>query len=646
MVLERTGGFKDVLNSIKKSVFDEIEIILLIAIFAVWYLQNFPGAYSSSDALYADLAHHYLEGDFYYYYGINIRPLPIYFMSLGELLFGQNSFGHAFFSFIFGLLSIYLTYRIGRELGNRFIGFFSAFLIGATPLFVVGAVNVILETPRTFFILSLFYLALRYSKITDIRKKRKNLLLMGLVSACGLLAKQDTLFFITAIVLYLFIKERNHIIGLIRKYISFIKNTNLIKRTMRNHRISLSGSLVFGAMLGLIAKITVDFIWNGLAQERKDRVILRVPPLFRNTLSNPGTAFSWLYFLALGIIACFILWVLYVILFYDFKETLKWFIKPRQLNKVQKIMAWFITTTICILVILLPYLTQPHYLLYRFFSGYMGGIFGGFYSADTPAGGGHLVEIGGELYTQPPLWAYFYWIYHGLGLTYVVGLLLALVYSIYIIATKDQKRYDHYSLFYIFIAIPFLLYHARSVKLSYHIYPLFPLFSIYISTHVYEVTMRLRSKIPQLLRKEYSKYMGAIVCAALLFIPSSPLLTSLSDPDIKTDSGYDTAAQLVIEYAADHPNETITVLAHGSYALEYYMGDDMPGNVILIDRLWGNITEDELYDMVVTGEISLMVEMHDTRTADTPLNRYVEQNALSEYAIEKSTTDTVIYYLQ
>jgi hypothetical protein len=643
------GNTEDVETLINKTIrflHSEIEIYILMIILAYWYLLNFPGAFMTSDALYADLAHHYVKGDFSYYYGLNPRPLPIYFMSLGEVIFGGNSFGYAFFPFVFGILCVYLTYRIGTELGNRFTGFISALILGLTPAFAFGAVNVVLETTRAFFMLFFLFLALRYSKTEDVGRIRMYIILMGVVLACGIAAKQDMLFFIFAIVIYLLLKERIYLVELIKKYSSYIRDLNMIKKVIKSNKVSFTVTVFLGLFFGLICKVVVDSIWGNLAQARRDRAITKFPPLFRYAVENPESAFAWLYYLVLGVIILLSIWLLYIILRYDLKEVSKWFTKARKLNKIQKIIACIITFSVCLLILFIPYLSRPHFLVYHLFTNYFGEIIG-LYSTETAVGGeGHLVELGGELYTKPPIWAYAYWIYENLGLTYVVGIIVSLVYSIYLVFSRNRERIKHFGLLSILIAIPLVLYHIRPIKLFYQLFPLFPLFSIYITTHVFEVGSRAVFKIPSLSRKNLPSYMGAVSCAVLLILPGSPLISTISNPNIKSDSGYDTAAEQVIAFALDHPNETVTVIAHSSFTLDYYMGEDIPGNIVIFDRLWSNRTEDELLDMVVSGEIWLMVEMDDSRTRDSDLNLYIKQNAVSEDIIKASTTGTVIYYLR
>ncbi|UCE73457.1 MAG: glycosyltransferase family 39 protein [Methanomassiliicoccales archaeon] len=643
---ENAEDIETLINKAMRFLFSEIEIYVLMVILAYWYVLNFPGALMSSDALYADLAHHYLKGDFNYYYGLNPRPLPIYFMSLGEILFGQNSFGYAFFPFIFGILSVYLTYKIGTELGNRFTGIMAALILGLTPAFAFGAVNVVLETTRAFFVLFFLFLAMRYSKTGDVKRKRIYIILMGIALACGLLAKQDMLFFIFAIFIYLLVKERTYIMELIKKYTLYIKDPNTIKKVIKSNKVTFTVSVVLGLVFGFTGKIVVDSIWSNLSQTRRDRAITKFPPLFRHAVENPESVQAWLYYLVLCIIVFLIVWLLYIILRYDSKTVFKWFFRARKLNKIQKVIACIITFSVCYLVLFIPYLSRPHFLVYHLFTNYFGEIIG-IYSSETAVGGeGHLVELGGELYTKPPIWAYAYWINENLGLTYVVGIIIALAYSIYLVISKDMKKIRHFGLLYTIIAIPLILYHIRPIKLFYQLFPLFPLFLIFITTHVFDAGSLVASKIPSLSRNDIPRYLGALSCIILLILPTSPLISSISEPDMKTDSGYDIAAEQVIAYAIAHSNETVTVIAQNSFTLEYYMGEDMPDNVETIDRLWGNISEDERYDMVIAGEVSVVVGVDDSRTRDSDLNLYVKQNAVSEYRIEDSTTGTVIYFLQ
>ncbi|UCH88149.1 MAG: glycosyltransferase family 39 protein [Thermoplasmata archaeon] len=646
MMVSKPEPNNNFFNYCKCFLTNEIEIIALLIIFAIWYFQNIPGAFVSSDALYADVAHHYFKGDFHYYYDVNFRPLTFYFLALGEAIFGENSFGYIFFPVIFGLASIYLTYKIGKELGNRYTGFFAAFLIGITPFFARFVVTPTLESTRTFFVLALLYLALKYPQAKEVKQQRRTLILMGIVTACGFTAKQDMIFFILGIFIYLMVRERKYVKGLFKKYFLYAKDVRLIKSTIKTKRISLFSFLGIGVLLGLISKFTLDYFWTGLSPEKQNSVSGKLPPLLRFSITNPELIFSWIYFILVGIIFFIIFWIIFIIIANDLKMTLRWLFKPRKLNRIQKILGYFVVAFACLFIIYIPFLTLPHYLIYRIILNLFGD-FIGIYSTATSAGGGeHIVELAGNVYTKPPIWAYSYWIYQYLGFTFVIGLIIAIFYSIFLFITKDKNKTRIFILFYFFIAIPLILYHVRSIKLFYHIFPLFPLFAIYISTHIFDAAKRLSSKIKVLSGKNTPMVVGALCCIILLLIPTSPLFTTLQDPDIKTDSGYDTVSEMVIEYADNHSNETVFVLAHDAYTLEYYMGDDTPDNVVTIDRLWANITEDEILDLLRAGEIDLIVEFDDPRTEDTEINEYFIQNAISEVKLENTSTGTIVYYMK
>jgi len=168
----------------------------------------------------------------------------------------------------------------------------------------------------------------------NVKRRRIYIILMGITLACGLLAKQDMLFFILAIIIYLFVKERAYVLDLIKKYLSYIRDLNMIKRVIKSNKVTFIVSLVLGLVFGLMGKTVVDSIWSNLSQTRRDRAITKFPPLFRYAVENPESAFAWLYYLVLGVIALLVIWLLYILFRYDLKEVSKWFIKARKLNKI------------------------------------------------------------------------------------------------------------------------------------------------------------------------------------------------------------------------------------------------------------------------------------------------------------------------
>jgi 4-amino-4-deoxy-L-arabinose transferase-like glycosyltransferase len=121
-------------------------------------------------------------------------PLVKYFIGVGGLLFGPTSFGVRLPVALFGLATIYMTYRVGKLLGNRFTGFVSGFLLGTTFLFAQFSVMAMLDVPLAFFSITLLFVTLKYLK-SDNKLSRKYSFIIGFLSILAVTSKYYGIFF-------------------------------------------------------------------------------------------------------------------------------------------------------------------------------------------------------------------------------------------------------------------------------------------------------------------------------------------------------------------------------------------------------------------------------------------------------------------
>ncbi len=131
--------------------------LLLAAIAAVMFFANLGGTHlwDIDEAIFSQAAKEMLErGDAVvpYFNGAMFpdKPALMYWMMISAYqLFGVTEFAARFWSAIFGILSVLLTYRLGRLMFSPAVGFWSGLILASTLNF-----NVIARaaTPDSFLV--------------------------------------------------------------------------------------------------------------------------------------------------------------------------------------------------------------------------------------------------------------------------------------------------------------------------------------------------------------------------------------------------------------------------------------------------------------------------------------------------------------
>jgi len=640
------SDWRGYIRSFYEKLRSEIEVIALIIVLALWYFLNLEGSLISGEPLYASGARHYGDGDFSYTWGVNIRPLVIYFIAFGQAIFGDNTFGTRFFPYVFGIATVYITYQIGRRLMNRAVGFFSALFLGLIPTYQTHSTLATLETIRTFFVLALIYLAVKYPG-SDELKKRKYIIFMGIVTACGFCAKQDMLFFILSFIILLTLLNCRLLIKIIKNFFKFLTNYHNISKFIKQNRITLILFSILGIISGAAFKYFCTRVWEGLSQEQRTRITLKIPGFFSNSLNLPDSISSWVLFLVLGIVAFFVLWIIYVVYGKDIKIAIRAFFVPKKVSRVQKIILFCFSFLVTLLVIYIPYLRKSHYIIYYLGTKVFFPVLNIFGFSSTPSGeSGHLVAMGDELYTTPPMEYYLYWMVIMLGLVFVISLVVSAVIAAYLLIKRRNQVQRKYFLLYLYILVPLIAYQLRSTKLEYHLFPLFPLFMILITSHIFEILISIKEKLPKLISKNRLNIMGSICCAVLLLAPTSPLWQSIDNPRFASSSGYDEVTEFIMAYVDTHPGSNVTVVAHDSIGIVYYLNEIIPENLTIIDRLWGGINETDLHNMLLNGEIDIVIETNDVRTKNSDATSYIHENNIRSIGLSETSTVTVIYWMK
>ena len=175
----------------------EWEAFLFLAFFALWFSLMLGGSLWQDEVTYASAASSILHGHIF----VNLEhpPLAKYMIALGLLLLGDNELGARAPAVLFGLGTLYLTYKCARLLGGRAQALLSMTLLGMTAGFVTYAVQAMLDVFLAFFVMLLFYMLLRFETERPDPEgpaMRRWCAAFGIVSGLLLLTKLYGVFFV------------------------------------------------------------------------------------------------------------------------------------------------------------------------------------------------------------------------------------------------------------------------------------------------------------------------------------------------------------------------------------------------------------------------------------------------------------------
>ena len=112
-------------------------------------------------------------------------PLYVWLTSISYLLFGVTEFAARFFSAVFGGLTLFVVYRLGKELHSAKAGFLAAMLFGLNPFVTFFARQGQFDTTLVFF---LSVAILFYSRL-DSKRRTSSVMLAGLAVGAALMTK-------------------------------------------------------------------------------------------------------------------------------------------------------------------------------------------------------------------------------------------------------------------------------------------------------------------------------------------------------------------------------------------------------------------------------------------------------------------------
>jgi hypothetical protein len=152
--------------------------------------------------------------------------------------------------------------------------------------------------------------------------------------------------------------------------------------------------------------------------------------------------------------------------------------------------------------------------------------------------------------------------------------------------------------------------------------------------------------------KERSRWISSIIVTIVILIPG-PVLMTLEDPDLGSDSEYDKAGEWVSDFVNSNVNDTY-IIAYDRFALEFYLSDEVLKRTEVIPLFSDNYSVDALghenmyypesilYNMTVLGTIDLLVdELRFEEDTQSIVRNYVRAHA-TRIEIEN---ELVIYIL-
>ena len=176
-------------------------IILLAAYFRWNELMRIAGTIFDGDVVgynnYAKKMSLFSDNGFYSAQFGKREPLYIFIVRLFFLVFGVSDTHLRFVSFVFSLVTVYLTYKIGKEWFNTIVGIIAAFIIAVHPYLI----SLSARGFRAEWFTTLLLLFIYYGYVKDTLDARWRVLITGVLIGCVLLTRSESLFMVCGIMI-------------------------------------------------------------------------------------------------------------------------------------------------------------------------------------------------------------------------------------------------------------------------------------------------------------------------------------------------------------------------------------------------------------------------------------------------------------
>jgi len=179
-------------------------LIILLAAYLRWSeLVRISGTILDGDAKgylhYADKMSLLSDNGFYSAQFDKREPLYIFIVKMFFLFFGVSETHLRFVSFVFSLIMVYLTYRIGKEWFNTIVGLTAAFILSVHPYLISLSARGL----RAEWFTTLLLLFIYYGCIKSTMTSRWRMVITGFLTGCVLLTRLES-FLMLVIVLALY----------------------------------------------------------------------------------------------------------------------------------------------------------------------------------------------------------------------------------------------------------------------------------------------------------------------------------------------------------------------------------------------------------------------------------------------------------
>ncbi|MFQ6129069.1 MAG: ArnT family glycosyltransferase [Thermoplasmata archaeon] len=255
---------------------------------------------------------------------------------------------------------------------------------------------------------------------------------------------------------------------------------------------------------------------------------------------------------------------------------------------------------------------------------------------------GHRIIVAGAVYDIPPIWTYVYWLWEYGGWLYVLGLIALLhgLYDCFGRRTPDWQKRG------ILVAglVPFVGLSLLSVKFPRYLIPILPILAL-------SAMMLIWSAVDTLLVKISLRKAGAILSRTnrlvsvglmvfIILVPFSPIYTTMQEPDIGNDSGYDIAARIVQEHVVANSTRTVVVYSWYGAILTYYLQGSNLDNLIVEDLDFFSTAQ---YSELENSSVDLVVDLeHQPRFDTTPTYELVHGSHVGKQHVKG---DLYIYFM-
>ena len=182
-------------------------LILATAFFSRLYF-FFRGEFITTDGVkYAIAGKNLIENGKYEVFGnpeLIFPPGYPIFIGIVNYFFDNLLFSARFISFIFGLLTVYLFYLVGKEIFNKTAGLFAAFFAATHYMFIVMSAESWSESLYSFFVLLIVYIYLKLSN----QYKTWLAVMLGFVIGYTYLIKPEGIIFLAFPFLFFIFKKK------------------------------------------------------------------------------------------------------------------------------------------------------------------------------------------------------------------------------------------------------------------------------------------------------------------------------------------------------------------------------------------------------------------------------------------------------